>query len=275
MEAARSITINSKTRIKVLLEADQENVINILVKLNRNFSKLKNPILRNLFAKRVSISDACKIANCEISDFLGSMQQIGFVIDRTTDNLPKNINKIDFSHAVTVKELDIRPFLEQNQDPLKIILAAVNALGEERLKIINTFEPVPLIDLLSEKGFLYHTDFVSEGMVITWFEKKGIQHLPLGIPEQFDDPSGQAIFNKVLSGYLPHKIKFLDVQQLEMPQPMLLIIEAAKELAIDELLFVHHKKVPVFLLPQLEKEGLTYHFNQKSAIEIEMLIYRR
>jgi hypothetical protein len=59
-----------------------------------------------------------------------------------------------------------------------------------------------------------------------------------------------------------------------MPQPMLRIIANLEELAVDELLYVHHKKLPVFLIPELTKRGLTFLFHHKSDQELELLIYK-
>jgi hypothetical protein len=54
--------ISASTRIIELLNYNKTEVITALVKLNKNFSKLKNPILRNLLARRITIADACMIA---------------------------------------------------------------------------------------------------------------------------------------------------------------------------------------------------------------------
>lgn len=72
--------INEQTRIKDLLNFNQEDVIDALVKLNKNFGKLRNPVLRKIFAGRVNIADACKIAHAQVSDFMAAMQHIGFTV---------------------------------------------------------------------------------------------------------------------------------------------------------------------------------------------------
>lgn len=213
MVADRLIIINSKTRIKVLLDADLQGVMTSLMELNPGFSRLHNPVLRNLLAPRVSIADACRITGCGIAEFLNSMAAVGFTIGRevlnhkaTDDNgavADSNLiedkrlkdkgamersedslhQQIDFSRGTKVTVLDVRPYLEKKQDPLKVILSQVNKLGDgERIQIINTFEPVPLIDLLVDKGFLYHTDRMEEKLVVTWFEKRNTSNKKVDIP---------------------------------------------------------------------------------------------
>lgn len=265
--------INLNTRIKALLDENREPVINSLVKLNSNFSKLRNPILRNLLARRVTIAEACKIAKCNPADFLNSMKAIGFVVDEAMNEpIAKKGNAIDFSRQTAVFELDVRPFLTKDQDPLKEILKRVNQLGVgERLKIINTFEPIPLINLLADKGFLYATETVNDELIITWFEKTAQESTAIDEPQEI---AQQHTFNKVFNQFQPDKIKYIDVRKLEMPQPLLRIMEQIENLNADELLYVYHKKTPVFLLPELRKKGLTFLLNQKATDQFDMLIYK-
>ena len=276
MKTAKQISIHAGTRIKTLLDEDSQGVIDELVKLNTNFSKLKNPILRKLFAGRVTIADACKIAKCEVDDFLNRMKKIGFLITATpVEQLPVIQKGIDFSRNAVVFELDVRPYLKNNQDPLKEILVVINKLRPgERLKLTNTFEPIPLIGLLTDKGFSYDMEHIDEDTVITWFEK----HQPGDItPELTSVPqtdSDQQMFDIVLARFKREQIRYIDVRHLQMPQPMLLILENMDTLPADGLLYIYHKKVPVFLLPELNKRGIVFLLNHKSAFEVDMLIYK-
>ena len=276
MKTVKQISIHSGTRIKVLLDEDKQGVIDELIKLNRNFSKLRNPILRNLFASRVTIADACKIANCKVEDFLSRMSDIGFLTTVTPVALSSWVGHkgIDFSLTTTVLELDARTYLENNQDPLKEILAMVNKMAPgERLKITNTFEPTPLISLLIEKGFTYDVEFVNDQVVITWFEKHLSGSTVPEIPITQAD-NDQQLFNMALERFKPTQIRYIDVRGLQMPEPMLLIIENIDTLPADGLLYVYHKKVPVFLLPELNKRGMSFLLHHKSAEELDMLIYK-
>lgn len=268
--------ITKNTRIKELLDMDQPRVIEALVKLNDNFSKLKNPVLRNLLARRVTISDACKIARCEVSSFLKSMEQIGFLIDEASPGEASSPAKlIDFSRQAKVHELDVRPFLEKDEDPLKEILSLAATLRKgERLKIINSFEPVPLISLFEEKGFLHHTDAVASDVFLTWFEKNDDHLFTDGLLQDLPVTDEKELFDMVLRRYMPEKIIYIDVCSLEMPQPMMCIVENIEKMAVDELLYVYHKKVPVFLLPELKKRGLKFIIQQHSDSRLDLLIYQ-
>lgn len=279
MVANKTIIISPKTRIKVLLDADQQGVMSSLIELNSGFSRLHNSMLRNLLAPRVSIADACRITGCGVEEFLASMTVLGFTIDEAllsndvTQDSPHQ--QIDFSRGTKVTVLDVRPYLEKKEDPLKVILTQVNRLGNgERIKIINTFEPVPLIDLLVDKGFLYHSDRIEEKLFATWFEKRDTTTTTVEIPVSRQSLYEEDLFNRTRDRFAPEKIRYIDVRQLEMPQPMLLITENVETLADDELLYVYHKKVPVFLLPELEKRGMRFLFNHMGEGNVEMLIYK-
>nr|WP_162988819.1 DUF2249 domain-containing protein [Pedobacter schmidteae] len=271
-----AVAIDRNTRIKKLLDVDQTAVIEALVQLNANFSKLRHPVLRKLFAGRVSISDACRIAGCEVAKFLNTMKQIGFDVEEAPgkDATLKN-SRIDFSLQTKVLELDARPYLEKNTDPLKEILVLARQLRKgERLKIISSFEPVPLISLLNDQGFRSYTDKAEPDLFITWFERivddDGLEALD---PEPADAVEKE-IFELILHRFKPEKIKYLDVRTLPMPQPMLSIIAIADKLGPKELLYVYHKKNPVFLLEELERLGLTLIQHQYSADRLDLLIYK-
>lgn len=271
------LTINPQTKISQLLEVDRDLVIRTLVGLNKKFSKLKNPLLRNLLVKRVSIADACKISKTEIADFMLSMKQIGFKI--SSDNpVENNIAALNapFQEPLNYLELDVRPVLAQDKDPLKEILAAIKKLEEgQGLKLINTFEPLPLIHLLADKGFSFRIEHTEPNLVETYFSKAGFTAdetvtIPITIPAPDNDQ-----FDRLLNRFDKRRIIFLDVRQLEMPKPMLAILEQTPNLVAGNALFVYHKKIPVYLLPELEKQELTYVFKTIGPADINMLIYKK
>lgn len=265
--------INTDTKISQLLQAEPELVINTLVSLNAKFSRLRNPLLRRLLVKRVSIADACKISNTPVTDFMRSMEQIGFRLAGSPPVGPERTTPV-FIEPRDYLELDARPILANGRDPLKEILATVKLLEEDQgLKLINTFEPLPLIHLLAEKGFGWRVSKESPDLVITFFNKAPGVELgsnPLPVPAA----DGQA-FDRLLAGFEQRRLSYLDVRGLEMPGPMLAILAQTPGLKAGEALFVNHKKVPVYLLPELEKQGLCYAIKNIAPGDVHLLIYRK
>jgi uncharacterized protein (DUF2249 family) len=271
------LTINAQTKISQLLEVDRDLVIKTLVSLNKKFSKLRNPVLRNLLAKRVSIADACKISKTEIADFMSSMTEIGFKVASDCVAGAESANaSVSFLEPFDYLELDVRPILAQDKDPLKEILSSLKTLRKDQgLKLINTFEPSPLIHLLANKGFTHRIEYVDIDTVITYFNKSGVTATDkLNIPVREPAIDDQQ-FDMMLASFVPEQISYLDVRELEMPKPMLAILEQTKNLTAGHALFVHHKKIPVYLLPELEKQGLQYIFKTIAPGNVNMLIYKK
>lgn len=268
--------ITSKTKIKELLADDRETVIDALVKLNGNFSKLRNPMLRGLMTRRITIADACKVGGCSLQDFMDVMRRLGFVIGPEAGAVvqdaatPPNMKK-----ASNFIELDVRPILAGNVDPLKTILTTINSLkGSEGLKLINSFEPVPLIHLLAESGFTHFIVKPDAETVVTYFNRiiPGPE-VEIDLLER-DFAASVESFDNTLGRYNKEDVKYIDVRNLEMPGPMLTILENLNTLSKGTALFVYHKKRPVFLLPELETRGYKYLFKDIADGNVNMLIFK-
>jgi hypothetical protein len=59
-----------------------------------------------------------------------------------------------------------------------------------------------------------------------------------------------------------------------MPLPMHSILESLEKLPIEKALFVYHKRIPVFLLPELEEQGFSYRIKEINDAEVHLLIYK-
>ena len=70
------------------------------------------------------------------------------------------------------------------------------------------------------------------------------------------------------------KLETVDVRNLEMPLPMHTILEALDVLSSDKALFVYHKRIPVFLLPELEERNFSTRIKEISEAEVQLLIYK-
>lgn len=71
------------------------------------------------------------------------------------------------------------------------------------------------------------------------------------------------------------KLITLDVRALEMPQPMIRILQALETLPENQALFIYHKRIPVFLLPELKDRNMDYRIKTISDGEVHMLIFRK
>ena len=166
-------------------------------------------------------------------------------------------------------ELDVRPVIESGKDPLNIIMQKVKTLETGSiLKIVNSFEPTPLLHLLWKQGFESYVEVINTDLVNTYFYKK------------VDSPSlkteitaNSSNWDEVIKRY-DGKLKTIDVRTMEMPLPMHTILESLNTLPEDQALFVFHKRIPVFLLPELEEQHFSYRIKEISDGEVHLLIYK-
>lgn len=267
--------ITPNTKIAVLIKQKPE-ALEAIISLSPKFEKLRNPILRKVIGGRTSISMASKLGGCTVEDFFKKLQPLGFEIDRNANDIePEDAkNKLPlFMERIQDKrivELDVRPVFETGKDPLQIILQKVKTLQQgDILKIINSFEPTPLMHLLSKQGFESYAEVISSDQVNTFFYKK--QEPAFTIEKQNSNYSNG--WDEILKRFAG-KLEEVDVRALEMPLPMHTILEALETLPENKALFVYHKRIPVFLLPELEERKFSYRIKEISEGEINLLIYR-
>ena len=172
------MTINANTKIATLLKHNPD-ALEVIVSISPKFVKLRNPLLRKVIAGRTSIAMASKLGGCNVEDFFNKLQPIGFEIDKAAIALevkdeerpvPELLKNIQPGKII---ELDVRPVIETGKDPLKVILQKVKELETGHiLKIINSFEPTPLMHLLRKQGFESYAKIISDELVHTYFYKK-------------------------------------------------------------------------------------------------------
>ncbi len=248
-----------------------ESALDTIVSISPKFEKLRNPILRKLMASRASIQMACKIASCSVEEFFNKLRPLGFVCSYSNIEEKTKENTIpDFIKLITTTnliELDVRPILNSGQDPLNQILNTINDANKfDIIKIINSFEPSPLIEVLKKQGFEHYVERISDDQVNTYFNNK------LGNNIDLTTNNNKSNFDEVLEKF-DSKLIEIDVRNLEMPMPMMNILSALENLKNDEALFVFHKKIPVFLLPELAERNFDYAFKEIDEHNVNMIIF--
>lgn len=273
--------INAQTKIAALLK-HHPDALETIVALSPDFKKLRSPFLRKLMAGRTSIAMASKIGGCKPEDFFNALAPLGFEADNTPglvqerasgNNQPKPqyLENIQPDRLVS---FDVRAILAEGNDPLKQIQQKVKALSpEEVLVIVNNFEPVPLIKLLERQGFQTYVDFKNADTIETYFYKttpaNGVKtEVSVG---QEAPVSGD--WESILSRYKDSLVE-IDVRHLEMPMPMMTILENLVCMPEGKALYVHHKRIPVFLLTDLKERAFDYRIREIRDGEVYLLIFK-
>ncbi len=246
-----------------------------IVSISPKLEKLRNPVLRKLMAGRASIAMAAKIAGCNINDFYTKLAPLGFETDKNgkaadkpeKEGVPEFLKSIKQDQVI---KLDVRPVIANGSDPLKLILEKVRQLKKgEVLEIINTFEPGPLMILLKKQGFASFAETINDNLVQTYFYREAdteTQEAAVPLTNQGD-------WDGILQRF-EGKLKVIDVRQLEMPGPMMKILAELEHLPAGTALFVHHKRIPVFLLPELAERKMEYRIKEINPGEVQLLIFK-
>ncbi len=267
--------INENTKIATLLKAHPK-ALDKIISLSPKFTKLRNPILRKIMAGRTSIAMAAKVAGCNPADFFATLKPLGFQEEEVSKavpdingeaELPEFIKNLDINKIV---ELDVRPIIEKNADPLTLILKNIKELPVGNiLKIINSFEPTPLISMLGKKGFKSYIKNIDPATVYAYFYKTKAEQ---NITDEAVNSTTED-WDYFLKKYEGNIIE-IDVRHLEMPLPMHTILDNLKALPKEKALLVQHKRIPVFLLPELKDLEVDYRIKEEPDGAVWLLLFK-
>jgi uncharacterized protein (DUF2249 family) len=263
------MTINANTRVSELIKANKE-AIEVIASINKHFEKLRNPILRKVLAPRVSIAEAAKIGGTTVDVFFEKLKAIGFECDENTHVFRSSeMSKSFLINEDKIIEFDVRPILANGEDPLNRITQVLKSMSKDfTLRLINSFEPLPLVRLLESKGYYCKIERVADNMFIGYFKlKEGAEGFKL------NENNSTEIFSKIEERF-KNKIVLLDVRDMEMPQPMVSILEVLTELQPGFALRVLHKRVPQFLLPHLIDRNFVWTYRNNNPDFVELIIYK-
>ncbi len=269
--------INSETKISALIKTNSQ-AIETIISVSPSFTKLRNPLLRGILASRTSISDAARIGKCEIEELFQALVRIGFELEDDSTGKqdmseeianPKILKAIKSSK---INSLDVRPTLERGGDPFNEIMRELMLLQDGYgLEVINSFEPTPLIKIARDKGF--DSLVKTEGdVVFTYF-------LKVRQANKKEYPEG-SIFEISLAEHkekvanCSKEIHEIDVRDLEMPLPMVTILKELEKLKENGALYVHHKKVPQYLLPELAERNFKTWIAEVDDHNVKLLIHK-
>ncbi len=269
------ITITGQTRISEIIKANKDS-IEVIAAMAKPLEKLRNPLLRRLMAPRVTLAEAAAIGGCDLEALQRALQPLGFrieaaaVADEVREGVPKWLQAVPPDKILT---FDVRPLMSRGEDPLKAIVAKFRERKDgEVLCIVNSFVPYPLINLFAKESLTY-THTLAPDEYHTWFLKRYRPDQAAVKAHEKIIMEKEKSFGKVLAAFPEIQVRRIDVRHLEMPLPMQTILEALDELPAGHVLYVYHKKVPVYLLEELADKRFTSHILELSEGEVRLLIY--
>jgi len=284
--------ITKDTKISRLLKED-DRMLDLIVSLSPLFGRLSNPLIRRSIAPRVTVRDAARIGGMTPNDFLRRLAEAGYDVQLDPDEKLSVVPKqCDVLKDYRIRQVDVRPILEKGEDPFLMLKNRLEALDEgEALELLLDFEPLPLIDLFARDGFKHCTRCGKDGMVRTYFFKpRAKRNWWRKLKDMFSSSTtgenrqegnvhvsvkvaGPETFVRQQRGFAG-RIREVDVRGLEMPAPMMTILEQLERLPGGHALLVNHERIPQYLLPELQKRKLQIASREVQPGHIQLLIYK-
>ncbi|MGC8654686.1 MAG: DUF2249 domain-containing protein [Candidatus Kryptoniota bacterium] len=267
--------INGDTNVARLLDEHPE-LLSVLVGISPSFKKLENRFLRKTIARRVKLSDAAKIAGVDLGHLIETLNaKIEPISTRSSEEPELNESEAfeDYSENFEYDDsqfqeiLDVRGDIASNRDPLnRIMHAAKDIRVGNILVVINSFEPIPLYDVLGKKGFVHKTEKYGEDFKVLF------KRVSAGETVQKEKGTYEVKATEVDQD---EKVVEMDVRGLEPPEPMMRILKKLTTLETNEILLVHHHREPVFLYDKLEERGFTAVANKVGDNHYKIVIRRK
>ncbi|WP_296709300.1 DUF2249 domain-containing protein [Rhodoblastus sp.] len=151
--------------------------------------------------------------------------------------------------ALDPYELDLRPILRAGGEPFADIMQAADGLAPSRsLRLLATFEPVPLYRTLARKGFDHAAREIGDGDWEVLFTRADSAS-GAGPGEQPRPSAG------LTAQAWPEPLFHEDLRDLDPPEPMVRVLASLEEMRPGEVLSALLCREPLFLFPELRQRG--------------------
>ena len=250
------------------------HLVDELVKLNPTFRLLRNPVMRRVQSRLVTVAQAAAIGGMEPAELVRALnhaigievpeeQPAGQTDAATTEDVPPWVGSASID-----AEVDARPMQREGREPFSAIMAAARRVAPgHAFRLWNTFEPVPLYDVLGQRGFVHYArQHGPEDWEILFFYAGG-RAREATTPAAQPRPAAPA-----LDWESPSATVTIDVSDLVPPEPMIRILEALEALPAGGTLLVHHVRRPMHLYPRLDALGYRHETRELGPGRVEVLI---
>jgi uncharacterized protein (DUF2249 family) len=279
--------IDKHTRIAALIRAN-ERTIETLIGVSARFEKLRNPVLRKIMAGQVSLAQAARVGGVSLDALFDALRGIGFLVadaecvasasaaesdaadpagDARAQAAERELKR-EFAALQTIHDFDARELIAAGEEPLSDILRVARAvLPGEGLRVINSFPPEPLLDLLARRGFRGWIEALPDRYEARFLRFAASATDDETLPEPAEGPAATADAR-------PFVVR-IDVRGLKPPEPMMRILSTLAGLNARQRLYVFHERIPRFLLPELAEQNYVVQMRERGEGDLRLLIRRR
>lgn len=282
------VPIQASDKLQSLFERD-ERLIDVVASHSPQLAKLRNSPMRKIMARVTTVAQAARLCNMSAEMLVRELNQVLGIdtVGRNAAEAVEATSSVDdststqssmpsFSSAV---ELDVREELSSGGEPFSRIMAAVAALGEgEVLHLRAPFEPVPLFGVMQKRGFGHKMEKRADDDWSVWFfrQSKTESDESAATATAPTRPSAPATRQDNITsdnGAVRPEV-WLDVRDLEPPEPLVRTLEALEILPKANVLVQVNVRVPQFLLPILRERGFHFTIDESQPDEVQVRIWR-
>lgn len=261
--------------------ARDESLVDVFVRAAPHFSKLRNRALRRVMARLVTVEQAARTANVPVQTLLDDLNAaLGLPRDssatRDSASAParapaeSSAVRSGATHPASANEieLDVRDDLRRGEEPFSRVMTVVAAMRDgDVLHLRAIFEPAPLFAVLAKRGFRHESVSHAADDWSAWFWREAMPS---------DDASPADGANAATDDVPPNDATttYLDVRDLEPPEPMLRTLAALETMPSGHTLVQVNRRVPQFLLPMLAERGFAYAIDESRAERVLVRISR-
>lgn len=244
-------------------------LLDVLVDLTPAFSKLRNPVLRRVQTRLVTVQQAAGIAGIDPRQLVRTLNQaVGIT--------PPDVEAAEIREtrpaeppawvatAPLVREMDVREMLDKGQEPFRLITGTAREVGAgEAFALVTGFEPLPLYDALAKQGFSHWAEPIGNG---DW---RVLFHRDRETAAAPSTPSARVDWDAPATSEVT-----IDVSELVPPEPMIRVLTALEDLPDGGRLLVHHVRRPMHLYDRLDEMGYAHDTRELAPDRIEVLIQK-
>ena len=294
------MVIRPDDRVATIIKQD-ESMIDVFASLSPAFERLRNPAMRKVMARLVTVEQAARMAGLD-ADHL--VEQLNAHVKRASTSAseaaPADVPGARAPSAADTTvgdgvvaasaassggaegepdalalipeerrlELDVREELRAGNEPFRAIMAALRERPDDgALAVRAIFEPVPLYAVMRKQGLVHYTEELGPEDWRVWFYPDGSRPAVVG-------EKSAPVLDTAADAPEPDDVVVLDVRGLEPPEPMMRTLAALEQLPPGGTLVQLNVRVPQFLLPLLEERGFTYEVREQSADLVRVFIRR-
>jgi uncharacterized protein (DUF2249 family) len=255
-------------------------LLDVLVGLSPAFNKLRNPLLRKVQTRLVTVAQAARIAGLEPAALVRSLNAAAGL--RAAPESPPDSPAAApaapgalFEQAPVAVALDVRPMLARGEEPFHAVMTAAAAVPVgQALRLRAGFEPLPLYDVLAGRGFSHWSRQSGPDDWETIFLRREQGGGAAPGSSSGSVPSAASQATMPATSELPSATVQIDVSDLAPPEPMVRILEAMAQLPPGQTLLVEHARRPVYLYPQLDALGYRHATRELGPGRVEIRIHK-